>query len=331
MKKIVSLVLCAALVWMLSGCDEMPAERTVTAMDTVMSIRVFGDDGTLDDITSLIHTLDASLSAVDEDSEIAALNRDKAALLSDDAAAVLSRTLDIAHRTDGALDPTVCPLMNAWGFLGGAYRVPSSEEIESLLPLVDASAVKMDGAAVSLPKGASVDLGAVAKGYLADRAKAILSDSAASGAVLNLGGTILTYGSKSDGSLWKVGVADPEHPTAYFGYLTCTDRVIATSGGYERYFEEDGRRYIHILDPSTGYPVDNHLLSVTVVADDGLYADALSTALFVMGIDGAAAYYDRYGDFDCIILCDDGTMYMTDGVSDIFALADGYEYTIQQL
>ena len=176
-----------------------------------------------------------------------------------------------------------------------------------------------------------LDLGAVAKGYAADKSLELLQNSRAQAAILNLGGTICLYGKKPDNTRFKVGIADPENPAAYFGYLSCDSGIVATSGGYERYFEKDGKTYIHILDPSTAKPVENNILSVTVITDDGAKADAMSTALFVMGLDKAADYYRNHPDFNFIILTDDDHLYLTETIFDDFTLADGYGFTIEKI
>ena len=189
--------------------------------------------------------------------------------------------------------------------------------------------VLQSGSGLSFKKdGMKLDFGAVAKGFAADRVRGILEDKASS-AIVNLGGTVLAYGKKPGGSQWRVGVADPENSAAYMGMLSCTGKIIATSGSYERCFTgEDGKTYSHIIDPKTGIPVDNGILSVTIISDSGLRSDALSTALFVMGKDGAEKYYRKNRNFDFIILTADKKAYVTAGVYDDFKLADGYDYEI---
>ena len=330
-KLLVRRVLCGMLILLiilLAACTAQDAETlSFTAMDTVMSLTVYGGDACAR-IRDRALELDAKLSAVDENSEIYALNRDGTAALSPDTADLVRRTLRLCADLGGRLDPTVYPAILAWGFTTGEYAVPDDEELAALAERIDYTAVRTDGDSCTLPDGMMLDLGAVAKGYLADEARAILADAGASGAVLNLGGTILLYGRKPDGSSFKVGIADPAAPAAYFGYLSLGEGIVATSGGYERYFERGGVRYIHILDPDTAKPVDNGVLSVTVVCDDGVAADALSTALFVMGADQAAEYYRAHGGFGYVVLTDDGALYITEDLADAFTLSDGYAYEI---
>ena len=317
------------LIGLLPACSaQSAATLSFTAMDTMMSLTVWDGADSCARIRDHALELDGRLSAVDEHSEIAALNRDGAAVLSADTAALLRRTLALCEELDGALDPTVYPAVLAWGFTTGDYAVPDDAVLADLCAHIDYTAVKLEADAVTLPAGMMLDLGAVAKGYLADEAKRILDESGAAGAVLNLGGTILLYGQKPDASPFTVGIADPDAPASYFGTLSLSQGVVATSGGYERYFERDGVRYVHILDPATAKPVDNGVLSVTVVADEGVAADALSTALFVMGADRAPAFCRENGGFDCAILTDGGTLYLTEGIADCFALCGGYDFKI---
>ena len=324
MKKLLCILLCIVLIPILSACSGGTHEASFEAMDTVMSLKVVGDDvcGRLE---ARAHELDRLLSSTDADSDIFRLNESGSATLHDDALTLVRRSLELSAELPSYFDPTVYPAVLEWGFIDSKFHVPDDHRLAELVSLIDSSAVSMTGDTVSLKAGMAIDLGAVAKGYLADECRTILSDSKAKSAVLNLGGTILLYGKKSDGSDYKVGVADPENPAAYFGYLTCREGVIATSGGYERYFEKDGKRYIHILDPTTAAPVDNGVLSVTVYSRDGVLSDALSTALFVMGQEQAAAYYRAHSGFDYILLTDDGRLYLTEGVADNFSLSDGYD------
>ena len=335
MKKLFFCTLCVLLTALcLTSCasESSPSSASFQAMDTLMSLKVYGSADTCEQLQNKITELDSSLDATDEKSEIFRLNTEKSAVVSKDTAALLSDSLALCDRLDGCFDLTVYPAVQAWGFTTGDYRVPTDSELKTLSDKIDYTAVTLsDDGRVSLPDGVMLDLGAVAKGYAADVSRTILADSKAQAAVLNLGGTICLYGKKPDGSRFTVGIADPENPAGYFGYLSCDDTSVATSGGYERYFEHDGKRYIHILDPATAAPVDNGILSVTIVSDSGAFADAASTALFVMGLDKATQYCRSHPGFDCIILTDDKNLYLTEGVYDDFTLSDGYDFTLHKL
>lgn len=315
----------------LSACSGMkPETASFEAMDTLMSLTVYGGE-VCSQLKSEINKLDSLLDATDEDSEIYRINRDKSAEISSDTDRLIGKALALCGRLDGCFDITVYPAVLEWGFTTGKYDIPDKAELKKLAENIDYSRVKHSEGHVTVPDGTMLDLGAVAKGYAAERCLEILRGSKATAAVLNLGGTIALYGEKPDKSPFKVGIADPENPAGYFGYLSCGEGVISTSGGYERYFERDGKRYIHILDPKTAEPVDNGILSVTVISDDGSAADALSTALFVMGLDKALGFYKdgfKSDGRDFIILTDSGELYVTEGIYDDFALAEGYDYKV---
>ncbi|MBQ3264226.1 MAG: FAD:protein FMN transferase [Ruminococcus sp.] len=336
MKTFLRGALCAIILTLsifLASCGDTQTDTaSFEAMDTLMSFTVYGDESICDTIQSRILSLDALVDATDENSEIYRLNTAKKATVSADTAALLSNALALCDRLDGSFDITVYPAVQAWGFTTGDYRIPDDNELKTLAESIDYTAVSFDGDGTAfLPEGVMLDLGAVAKGYAADVSGDILRESSAHAAVLNLGGTIRLYGKKPDGSRFKVGIADPQNPAGYFGYLSCGEGVVATSGGYERFFEQDGKRYIHILDPATAAPVDNNIQSVTIVSDNGAFADAASTALFVMGLDKATAYYQNHNDFDFIILTDDNNLYVTEGIYDDFTLSDSYDFTIQKV
>ena len=325
------------LIMSLTACAPMrastaPDTLSFTAMDTVMSLSVYGGgQDTCALIRDRAEALDQCLSAVDEGSEIYALNHSGTVSLSGDTLSLIRRSLTLCDALNGSFDITVYPAVSAWGFTTGDYRVPTADELKTLAEHIDWQKVKVDDDTVTLPDGMMLDLGAIAKGCLADECTVILDEAEAAGAVLNLGGTIRLYGAKPDGSSFTVGIADPENPAGCFGTLRLDACVVATSGGYERYFERDGKTYIHILDPAAAAPVENGVLSVTIVADEGVVADAYSTALFVMGADRAAEYYRMHSGFEYILLTDAGAMYVSEGLVDRFTLGDGYSYTIQEV
>ncbi len=334
MKRKFTSAVCAMLIPILSllcACSpSQPEHISFEAMDTLMTLTVYGDSEIGNKLQDRIAELDALWDATDEGSEIYRLNHEKHLSVSADTAALIRRSLELSAQLDGSFDPTILPAVQAWGFDSGDYRVPGKAELAALSERVDYSSVSIEGdGQVRLSEKTSLDPGAVAKGRAADLCGDMLTKSKARAAVLNLGGTIRLYGEKPDGSPFRVGVADPENPASYYGYLNLKSGTVATSGGYERYFEKDGKRYIHILDPKTAAPVENGILSVTIICDDGTAADALSTALFVMGREKAAEVYRERRDFDFVILTDSGEIYLSEGIYDSFTLGNGYEYHIE--
>ena len=344
MRRIGCLLLALLLTGSLSGCDSGPAEGQAFAMDTVMNFSAYGKAGE-DAIAAAqerIYQLDAELSRTREDSEVSKLNQAGSAMtaVGDDVWKLLNSAKTYSAATDDAFDITVAPVVTAWGFTTDTYQVPSQAELDALLPLVDDSRIQLeertDGCYAALGQGQSIDLGGIAKGYASDCVAEIFAQHGVESGMISLGGNVYVSGAKPDGSAWRVGVQDPQDSNATVGVLDLTNAYAVTSGGYQRYFEQDGKRYHHIIDPATGYPAESGLLQVTVVAggdDDGNPAgtgtmcDAFSTALFVMGEEKALEFW-RSGvyDFDLVLVTDDGRVLVTDGLADRFTPADGSAY-----
>ena len=263
----------------------------------------------------------------DPSSEISRLNQSYEADLSKDVSDILKRALAICKETDGALDISVYPVLRAWGFTTGSYKVPEEGEIKELLQNVGYDKVHLtDGGNVTIPHGAEIDLGSVVKGYTGSAIADYFRSEGVTSALINLGGNVECVGTRPDGKKWKVAIKSPfaDSSTGVIGVLEAQDEAIITSGGYERFFEEDGEVYWHILDPETGKPAKSGLSSVTVVGNDGLRCDGLSTALFVMGLDGAIDFWKAAGDFDAVFITDDGEVYVTEGIAGDFSLTPEY-------
>ena len=337
MKKFLALL----LLLLLGGCAYMPAESAAESfecMDTFMYIEIRGDAHTAASVRAEIERLDSLFSASREDSDIGRLNRDKSAKVESETYDILNESLVACSRLDGNLDISVYPLVEEWGFISKEYQVPSQEKIDTLLKNVSLIGIHLSSDTsqssnlseyrVEIGDGMKIDLGAVAKGYAADKARNVMRCCGANAGILNFGGTVAAVGTKSDGTDWKIGIADPDNTASYFGSVACHDKVVATSGNYERFFERDGKRYCHIIDPQTGYPVDNGTVSVTVISESGFRSDALSTALFVMGREKAAEFWKQAQDFDYILLDADNNLWMTDGAEKQFRLAKGFDFTI---
>ena len=331
MKNWLSAALLSAA-FLLTGCSGAPAQgpetATFFAMDTAMDFTVYGDAALLDEAETLIGSLEEQVSVTDEHSDIYAIDHTGSGSLSGNAAELMEQALELCRRTGGALDISVYPIVQAWGFTTGSYQVPDEETIQSLLPLVDYTQIQYDAATgtVTLPEGMEIDLGSVAKGYAGQLAAQMLREHGVQSALLNLGGNVQTVGAKPDGSPWQIGIKDPQGEDAMM-VLSVEDQAVVTSGGYERYFEQDGQTYWHIMDPSTGHPADSGLISVTIVGDEGVVCDGLSTALFVMGLEKAADLWAQSGDFEAVFVTASGEVYITEGLRDHFALTERYADT----
>ena len=331
MKNWLSAALLSAA-FLLTGCSGAPAQEpesaTFFAMDTAMDFTVYGDAALLDEAETLIGSLEEQVSVTDEHSDIYAIDHTGSGSLSGNAAELMEQALELCRRTGGALDISVYPIVRAWGFTTGSYQVPDEETIQSLLPLVDYTQIQYDAATgvVTLPEGMEIDLGSVAKGYAGQLAAQMLREHGVQSALLNLGGNVQTVGTKPGGFPWQIGIKDPQGEDAMM-VLSVEDQAVVTSGGYERYFEQDGQTYWHIMDPSTGHPADSGLISVTIVGDEGVVCDGLSTALFVMGLEKAADLWVQSCDFEAVFVTASGEVYITEGLRDRFALTEQYADT----
>lgn len=342
MKKAFASLLLAAL--LVSGCSQQPGpdrtevppatepvSTTVLAMDTVMDLTIYGDEALLTQAEDTIVQLEDRLSVTRADSEIARLDQAGEGTLSQETARLLEQGLALCERTDGALDLTIYPVLRLWGFTTGEYRVPAQSEIDALLPRVDYRGVELDPdtGSVTLPQGAQIDLGSIAKGYTGDCLAQLFAEGGVTSGLLNLGGNVQAIGAKPDGSPWRVGIQDPSSADT-LAVVEVVDQAVITSGGYERFFEEDGQTYWHILDPNTGTPAHSGVLSATIVGDSGLVCDGLSTALFVMGVDAAAQLWRSQGGFEAVFVTEDGTIYITAGLEETFSLTEAAAgYTLE--
>lgn len=298
MKRLAALFL---MILMLFGCapQDEPVQEHIFCMDTVMTLKLWGPEAeaAAKEMTALLYELERNWSASRADSLISAKNRGEA-ITDPEAQALLTAVETLAERTGGAFDPTLYAVTGAWGFPTDEFRVPSAAE------LADAMAREQ------------WDLGAAVKGHAGDRLAALLEEYDVDRAMLNLGGNVQTYGDKPDGSPWVVAIQNPDLAEDYLGLVSVKGTMaVVTSGDYQRYFERDGVRYHHILDPETGYPADSGLRSVTVICRSGLTADVLSTAMFVMGLEEAAEFWRQSDDFEAVFVTDTGEIYATEGAA----------------
>ena len=345
-KRITALLLAALAVCGLTGCggtrdpDEAQESIQVIAMDTAMVLTAYGKESTraVYDAEEEVRRLDALLSRTSGSSEVSMLNGAGGEMVPVGAeiCTLIQTAGDFTEATGGAFDITIAPVVSAWGFTTDSYQVPDREALQTLLESVGMEHVHLSGGDASLDEGTMIDLGGIAKGYAADQVAEIFRSRQVPRGKIELGGNILVIGDKPDGTAWRVGIQDPKRADAadgLVGVLNLMDAFAVTSGSYQRYFEQDGKIYHHIIDPATGYPADSGLTSVTVVADsepgNGTMCDALSTALFVMGEEKALDFWrsGRY-DFQLVLVTADGRVVVTGGLRDSFVELEesGYEY-----
>lgn len=318
------LLLTSALLFFWGCKKEAMPPQSQLHLGTVCTINLF-DQGS----TELYGQMFQKLKGIEQafsvnlpDSAVSQINQSAGiapVVVPQDVIYVLQEALRIAERTGGAFDPTIGPLVNLWDIGGDNSQVPSQQAIDHARSLVDWRLVEIDSqrGTVYLPKqGMALDLGGIAKGYAADELVAIAQEAGIQQALFDLGGNIYAFGTKADGTPWRVGVKDPAQPGGSPALaLAVQDRSVVTSGMYERFFEQEGIRYHHILNPATGYPVWNDIQSVTIVSKSSLLADALSTSVFVLGREKGLALLESE-DAEGVIIGEDNLVYPTSGIAD---------------
>ncbi|MDO4489491.1 MAG: FAD:protein FMN transferase [Lachnospiraceae bacterium] len=336
-KKIWLTLLAVGSVLALGGCGkqgesaqkqsrEIPVvQKDIFAMDTYMSVTGYGERAEEAVAASLqeITRLDKMLSVGNPDSEISVINSEGTGSISRETAVMVEKALEVGERTGGKFDITIFPLMVEWGFTSGEFRVPEQERLQELLEQVDFHQVDFDSeqGTVTLEAGQGMDLGGIAKGYTSDRIMELFREYGLVSGVVTLGGNVECFGTKTDGSYWNCGIRDPFDESELLGAVAVKDSAVITSGAYERNFtdEKTGQIYHHIIDPATGYPADSGLVSVTIVSKSGLLADALSTALYILGEEKAVEYWRQYGDeFDMVLMTEDKRVVVTEGIAERF-------------
>ncbi len=318
-------VLCSALL-LCSGCTEAPEslQRTEELLGTYVSVTVYGSDaGTreaaVDAAFARAFALEQTFSPTLTDSELCAVNaaaHTDAVPVSEDFYALAQIADAFCERYSGALDCTIGGLIDLWGIGTANARVPSPAEIAAALPSGSTERLRLENGCVQLPEeNAQLHFGAVAKGYIADEMQAVLRAYGITSAALSLGGNVQTIGSKPDGTAWNVGITNPFAPEEIIASVCVTDCSVVTSGTYERGFEENGVYYHHILDPETGYPADAGLASVTILSPSSVTCDALSTAVFVLGVQEGLALVEGTEGAEALLIAWDGTFHTTSGMA----------------
>lgn len=302
--------------------------RTIyDAMDTVCEITTYSTADNINGYVQIVYEADKMFSAENPNAEIYKLNQNGSAQLSQDTVSLLCDAITYTNRHGEYFDISIKPVCDVWDIKNNPGVIP--DNISDALDLVGIQNIEVDietNTAKIKKEGAGVTLGAAAKGYTTDMIVKAMRAEGESSALINLGGNIYALG-KKNGARWEIGIMDPKQPGVSAAVLSVSDTAVVTSGNYERYFELDGERYHHIIDPKSGYPVQNGLNSATAVGKDAGQCDILSTAMFAAGINGAAALAKEY-NIDAVLI-DDTTVYYTKGLADIIKPVDGsYKYVM---
>ncbi|MCD6322955.1 MAG: FAD:protein FMN transferase [Clostridiales bacterium] len=324
MKKL--LVLLVSIVVSLTACNvdgDAKFSRTGFHLGTVVSITIYGGRGedSLDAAFEEIIRLESILSKNIKGSDIYKINSNagkEKVEIQPETMLVLAESLKYNEKSNGYFDITIGPLVDLWNIGTEEAVVPTPDEIENALVLIDINKLDFTNDMIGLKEPLmSIDTGGIAKGFIADRISEILVNEGCSGALINLGGNVLTIGQKPDGSKWKIGIQDPFMQTGnYMEIVEINEMSVVTSGPYERNFVENGILYHHILDPFTGYPIDNNIAGVTIISEKSIDGDGLSTSVFAMGADDGLVLIEETDNTECYIVLNDGTIIMSSGFSD---------------
>ncbi len=307
-------------------------EKATIAMGTVVTQKLYSENdcsGTIEDIEAILTETENMISWRIDTSSVSQLNKNAKVQADDKLKDIIEKCNSVYTDSMGAFDITVGSLSTLWNIGEENAEVPSRSDIAKALSSVDGSQVKIDGDYVTIGNGQFVDLGAVGKGLACDYIREALAQSDVYGAVVLVGGSVLLYGQNPDADSWTVAVRNPRgESNETLGSFTITEGFVSTSGDYERVLTENGKSYHHILDSKTGYPAESSLMSVTVVCDNGLLSDALSTAAFVLGKEEGAQLLQKYGA-EGIFIEKDYSIYVTEGLRNNFTLTDN-SFTVEE-
>lgn len=282
------LILFFVLLLSLCGCTPKEKTADIFAMDTIISLKIYGNNS-----QDVINEMENEILRIDKKFSPDSENPD------DEETQYLKNIAErISDQTDSSFNIYMGNVMSLWGFFDKNYKVPEKTELLNAL------------------QTKKLDFGGIAKGYAGDRLSEIANKKGIESGILTLGGNVVAIGKKPDGKPWKVGIADPKNPSDYVGFVKVSDKNVVTSGGYQRFFENNGEIYHHIINPKTGYPAKSGLLSVTIIADKGIIADGLSTACFVLGKEKTLELYNsKKFDFEAVLIEDNGNIITTDNVA----------------
>lgn len=331
--KILAFTICGIFIIALAGCSgsSKPYSPESYYMGTVITQKVYGKNAKAagDKVIERMKEIEDDMTINKPGGEINAINEaagDKPVKISSSVMYLLNKAKQYGQLSQGAFDVTIGPLVKEWGIFTDNPKIPTQERINELLPLIDYKTIQLDSAnnTAMLPKkGQIIDLGGIAKGYAGDETIKIYKENGITSGFINLGGNVVVLGGKPDGTPWTIGVQNPRDVNGkIIGKVAVKDKALVSSGDYERYFEKDGVRYHHILDPKTGYPSKSGLIGVTIVADSSTDADAISTSVFVLGLDKGMKLVESLDGIEAIFITEDKKIYTTSGLKDKFTFED---------
>lgn len=331
------------LITTLIGCNKNttstsePISRTELFMGTVIKITLYdsNDSTILDKAFDKVAEIESLVSINESGTELDKVN-DFAGIspveVTSTTYEIVEKGLEYSKLSNGDFDITIGPLVKLWNIGLDGAKVPTQEEINSVLPLIDYNLLELneeDNTIFLKNKGMMIDLGSIAKGYAADEISRILTEDNVNSAIIDLGGNIYAHGIKPSGQAWNIGIQNPFNTRGdIIGVLKVKNKTVVTSGIYERYIEKDGIKYHHLLNPNTGYPFENNIAGVSIVTDKSTDADALSTTVFAKGLEEGLKFVESLSNVDAIFITKDNKVYITDGIRDSFTL-ENQDFTLE--
>lgn len=318
------------------GCNKStsttePLSRTELFMGTVIKISLYdsNDSKILDKAFDRISEIESLVSINATGTELDEVNASasvKPVNISSTTYEIVKKGLEYSKLSNGDFDITIGPLVKLWSIGLEGAKVPTLEEINTTLPLIDYNLLELNSENQSIflkKKGMVIDLGSIAKGYAADEVARILTENNVNSAIIDLGGNIYAHGIKPSGADWKIGIQNPFNNRGdIVGVVNIKNKTVVTSGIYERFIEQDGVKYHHLLNPHTGYPFENNIAGVSIITDKSIDADALSTTVFAKGIEDGLAFVESLPNVDAIFISKDNKIYLSSGAKDIFNLTN---------
>ncbi|MFR4996765.1 MAG: FAD:protein FMN transferase [Clostridium paraputrificum] len=334
--KAISLLIGIFLIFSLIGCtnsndDSKPLSKTEYFMGTVVTVTLYDNksEKIIDKAFEEVKKIEQLVSINMEGTELDEVNNNagiKPVKVSDDTYNIIKKGLEYSSLTNGSFDITIGPLVKLWSIGLPEAKVPTIEEIKEKIQYINYNDVELNNSekTVFLKKtGMIIDLGGIAKGYTADVIAQTLKDEGVEKAIIDLGGNIYALGEKAENTLWRIGIQNPDQTRGEIvGSINVKDKSIVTSGIYERFIEQDGVKYHHILSPKSGYPYDNEIAGVTIISDKSIDGDALSTSVFSMGITKGLEFINSLPDTEAIFITKDHKIYLTEGSKEIFKLTN---------
>lgn len=330
-KKSLTYLVTFLLIFILVGCGkEKVTIKENYLLDTIIQLKVYGKNSEkyTDEAMEVISHIDDIMSPTKSTSDVVKINSNAGkdfVKINEDTLNVIKNSINYSKLSNGNFDITVGPLVKLWGIGTEHAHVPSKEEIDKTLKLINYRNVLINenNTSVKLKEpDEAIDLGAIAKGFAADKAREVLENKGIKSAYLNLGGNIVTIGNKTDGTPWKIGIQDPlSQRGEYFGIVKVSNKSVVSSGSYERFFIKDNKKYHHILNTKTGYPTESGILSSTIISDNSIDGDALSTITFILGLEKSLEIIEKMDGIDAILVTNDKEVHVTSDIAKDFNLS----------